>query len=350
MKILVTGSAGFIGFHVAAKLSHEGHDVVGMDNINDYYSTQLKFDRLKESGFPGSDIETGKLLTSGMYANYQFIRLDLCNAVEVAALFEEMKFECVIHLAAQAGVRYSLENPRAYVDSNVTGFLNILEGCRQIEVNHLIFASSSSVYGLNTRMPYSETDNVDHPASLYAATKKSDELMAHVYSHLYGIPASGLRFFTAYGPWGRPDMAYYLFTNAIDKGEEINVFNQGDMSRDFTYISDVVDGVVALVDMPPQARQHIENLERSPHSSTAPYRILNIGNNKPENLETLIELIEKHLGKKARRTYWDMQPGDVQHTYANIQRIADLTGFEARTSLDEGIQKFVEWWVSYHKD
>lgn len=334
MKILVTGVAGFIGMSVAKALLERGDEVVGIDNINDYYDVQLKCDRLK-------------LIED--YDAFTFIKMDISDRDAMKTLFEKQNFQRVFNSAAQAGVRYSLENPHAYVDSNLVGFVNVLEGCRQTNVEHLAYASSSSVYGANTNMPFSVHDNVDHQVSLYAATKKSNELMAHTYSHLYNIPTTGLRFFTVYGPWGRPDMSPSLFTGAILRGEPINVFNQGKMKRDFTYIDDIVEGVVRVIDKTAEPNPEYDNNNSDPATSYAPYRVYNIGNNDVVQLMDFIETIENAVGKKAEKNMMGMQDGDVVATYANIDALVDAVGFKPATPLIEGMQKFVDWYKSYHK-
>jgi UDP-glucuronate 4-epimerase len=333
MKILVTGAAGFIGMHLSKRLLERGDEVVGIDNLNDYYSVQLKHDRLK-------------LLED--FDKFTFIKLDLADREGMAKLFKEQQFNRVMNLAAQAGVRYSLENPLAYVDSNLLGFANILEGCRHNKVEHLVYASSSSVYGSNTDMPFSVHDNVDHPVSLYAATKKSGELMAHTYSHLYNLPTTGLRFFTVYGPWGRPDMSPSLFAGAILRNKPINVFNQGKMQRDFTYIDDIVEGVVRVIDKTAQPSNAYDKSSPDPATSYAPYRVYNIGNNEPVELMKFIETIENAVGKKAEKNMMGMQDGDVVATYADIDALIKAVGFKPATPLNEGIQKFVEWYKDYH--
>lgn len=330
MAILVTGSAGFIGFSLCQELLNSGHKVYGIDNLNDYYSVQLKQDRLSQ------------LLPN---KNFTFQKLDLFDRDGMQALFEENAFSSVIHLAAQAGVRYSLENPYAYADSNLSGFLNILEGCRHKNIQHLIFASSSSVYGANRKVPFSTQDNVDFPVSLYAATKKANELMAHAYSHLYSIPTTGLRFFTVYGPWGRPDMAYYKFVDAIEKGRPIQVYNNGKMKRDFTYIDDVVEGIIRLIGHPPQT---LSQAAADDDSSTAPFKIYNIGNHQPVELLHFIEVIEAAIGKPAEKIMKPMQPGDVPATYADVDDLMRDTGFAPATPIEVGIQKFVDWYRGYH--
>ena len=332
--VLITGVAGFIGFHLARRLLNDGCSVVGIDNLNDYYDVGLKTDRLKElAPFPG----------------FEFRKIDLSQRPPLEDLFKTHSIEVVVNLAAQAGVRYSLENPHAYVESNLVGFVNLLECCRHFSVKHLVFASSSSVYGANTKMPFSVHDNVDHPVSLYAATKKANELMAHTYSHLYGLPATGLRFFTVYGPWGRPDMALFLFTRAILAGEPIRVFNHGNMQRDFTYIDDIVEGVVRVMKTLPVANPSWTGLQPDPGTSYAPYRIYNIGNNQPVTLIRFIEVLEKHLGRTAEKNFQDMQPGDVPATCADIDDLNNAVGFKPVTTIEEGIGRFVQWYKSYYQ-
>ncbi len=325
-KILVTGAAGFIGFHVSKRLLQDGYEVCGIDNLNDYYDVALKQARLSQ-------------LRSN--ANFNFNKLDLCDRAGMEKLFADHEFEAVINLAAQAGVRYSLENPWAYIDSNVTGFVNILEGCRRQQVKHLVFASSSSVYGANVKVPFETTDSVDHPVSLYAATKKSNELLAHSYSHLYGIPTTGLRFFTVYGEWGRPDMAYFKFVKAISEGKPIDVYNFGNMQRDFTYIDDIVEGVVRVMKRSPDKTLPELN-------SDACYQLYNIGNNNPIKLADFIQAIESALGKTAEKRFLPMQPGDVLTTYANIDDLTRDVGFAPKTDIHVGIKKFVDWYVTYY--
>ncbi len=333
-KVLITGVAGFIGFHLAHRLLNEGYSVVGIDNLNDYYDVNLKKDRLEQLA-PFSGLE--------------FHKIDLSRLDDLTALFQSQTIDVVINLAAQAGVRYSLENPHAYVDTNLVGFVNLLECCRHFHVKHLVFASSSSVYGANTKMPFSVHDNVDHPVSLYAATKKSNELMAHTYSHLYGLPATGLRFFTVYGPWGRPDMALFLFTRAILAGKSIQVFNHGNMQRDFTYIDDIIEGVFRVMKTYPQPDPNWSGMDPDPGTSYVPYRIYNIGNNRPVALTRFIEVLEEHLGKTAEKEFMDMQPGDVPATSADIDDLYNAVGFKPVTSIEEGIARFVEWYRAYYK-
>jgi UDP-glucuronate 4-epimerase len=332
MKFLVTGAAGFIGNFVSERLCEAGHDVVGLDNINDYYDPNLKLARLKRLD---------------KFDNFNFVKLDLADREGIASLFSEQKFDRVIHLAAQAGVRYSIENPMAYIDSNLVGMATILEGCRHNNVEHLVYASSSSVYGMNEKMPFSTDDAVDHPVSLYAATKKSNELMAHSYSHLYDLPTTGLRFFTVYGPWGRPDMAPFLFTDAILNDREIKVFNHGKMKRDFTYIDDIVEGIIRIQDVVPPRDN--SNPNTSPASSKAPYKVFNIGNNEPIALMTFIESIEKAAGKEAKKNYMPMQAGDVPATFADIDSLKAEVGFKPDTNIEYGMQQFVGWFKDYYK-
>ncbi len=343
MKILVTGAAGFIGSHVCLSLLERGDDVVGLDNLNDYYSVTLKEARLKRiEEFCQSAIASKKPC-----GEFQFVKMDLADRPGMETLFKDSKFDKVIHLAAQAGVRYSIENPYAYIDSNIVGFLNVLEGCRHNNVKHLVYASSSSVYGANESLPFSVHDNVDHPLSLYAASKKSNELMAHTYSNLYDLPTTGLRFFTVYGPWGRPDMALFLFTKAILAGEPIKVFNYGKHTRDFTYIDDIVEGVIRTTDKTAKVNQNWTGTKPDPASSNAPWRLYNIGNNNPVELLTYIETLEKALGKTAEKELLPLQPGDVPDTYADVQALVDDVGYKPNTSIEEGIGRFVEWYLEY---
>lgn len=352
MKILVTGTAGFIGSHLVIKLLERGDEVVGLDNINDYYDQRVKYGRLQRSGIiknllEGEHIEYNKLLVSAEYPHYKFIKLNLEDKISIDKLFENEKFDTVINLAAQAGVRYSLTNPTAYIDSNIVGFINLLEACRHNEIKNLSYASSSSVYGLNEVQPFSTSSNVDHPMSLYAASKKSNELMAHTYSHLYNIPTTGLRFFTVYGPWGRPDMALYLFTKAILEDKPIDVFNYGEMQRDFTYIDDIVEGVMRVNDNPPKGNENWDGKNPDPSSSPAPYKIYNIGNNNPVKLMDFIEALEKKLGKVAQKNMLPIQAGDVPSTYADVSNlIADL-GYKPQTTIEEGINNFVDWYLDF---
>jgi UDP-glucuronate 4-epimerase len=333
VKILVTGCAGFIGMHVCERLLARGDTVVGLDNLNDYYDVSLKEARL------------ARLLPD---PKFRFIKLDVADRPAIADLFARETPQRVIHLAAQAGVRYSLQNPHAYADSNLTGFVNILEGCRHAKVEHLTYASSSSVYGGNTKMPFSETDSVDHPVSLYAATKKANELMAHTYSHLFGLPTTGLRFFTVYGPWGRPDMALFLFTKAILEGRPIDVFNHGKMQRDFTYIDDIVEGVIRVCDRPPVANPAFDKQQPDPATSWAPYRVFNIGNHNPVELMTYITTLESALGKTAQKNFLPLQDGDVPATSADTAALHAATGFAPATSVASGIARFVDWYRGYY--
>jgi UDP-glucuronate 4-epimerase len=334
MKILLTGAAGFIGMTTALRLLARGDEVVGLDDLNDYYDVTLKQDRLAR-------------LTP--HANFRFVKMDVADRAGVEALFAAERFERVIHLAAQAGVRYSLKNPHAYIDSNVVGFMNVLEGCRHNRVQHLVYASSSSVYGGNTKMPFSEHDSVDHPVSMYAATKKANELMAHTYSHLYGLPTTGLRFFTVYGPWGRPDMALFLFTKAILEARPIDVFNHGRMQRDFTYVDDIVEGVIRVLDRVAAPNPEYRSEQPDPATSNAPYRVFNIGNHDPVPLLDFIGCIEDALGMKAEKNLLPLQDGDVPATYADVSALKDWVGFAPATSIQQGIGRFVAWYRDYYK-
>lgn len=342
MKILITGSAGFIGFHLAKRLLKEGNTVVGIDNLNDYYSVTLKHARLNELGISLGNNKSTK------YLKHSFYQDDICNKSYLEDLFAKEQFEIVFNLAAQAGVRYSLINPQAYIDSNIQGFFNILEACRQHKPRHLIFASSSSVYGLNQQTPYSTHHHTDHPISLYAATKKSNEMMAHSYAHLFGIPTTGLRFFTVYGPWGRPDMAYYSFTESIINNKLIVVFNNGDLMRDFTFIDDIVEGIVRLAYNSPVTNKEFDCKNPDPATSSAPFRIYNIGNNNPVKLMRFIQQLEDEIGKKARLNFKPMQAGDVYTTYADAGDLFSACGFQPKTQLKEGLQSFVRWYKGYH--
>ncbi|SFU30126.1 UDP-glucuronate 4-epimerase [Pustulibacterium marinum] len=337
MKILVTGAAGFIGYHLSKKLIREGHIVVGLDNINDYYDVNLKYARLNELGIQRSDAESWNVLSESdkFKENFTFVRMHLENRDELPTLFRNERFDVVCNLAAQAGVRYSLENPEAYIDSNVVGFLNILESCRHNSIKHLLYASSSSVYGESKEPVFSIADRVDHPMSLYAATKKSNELMAFTYSHLYGVQTTGLRFFTVYGPWGRPDMALFLFTDAIAKDNTIKVFNNGEMSRDFTYIDDIVAGIEILINKEPAKE------------NTPPYWLANIGNGEPQSLMEFIEAIEKHMGKEAEKVFLPMQPGDVPRTSADTSELQKL-GYKSTTGIDRGVEAFIDWYKAFY--
>jgi len=348
MKILVTGTAGFIGFHLAKKLLERGDTVIGLDNINDYYDTNLKYARLAELGIKKEDIHENKLVDSSN-KNHQFIKADLADRGAIDTLFETEKFDAVCNLAAQAGVRYSIENPRAYIDSNIVGFTNILEACRHNGVKNLAYASSSSVYGLNKSQPFKTSDHTNHPVSLYAATKKSNELMAHTYSHLYGIESTGLRFFTVYGPWGRPDMAPMLFSDAILNDRPIKVFNHGNMSRDFTYIDDIVSGIIKVIDNPAKADQRWNANKPMPNSSSAPYKIYNIGNNAPVNLMEFIGEIETAIGKVAEKNFMDIQAGDVESTYADTSELMNDFKYKPFTPLNQGVGEFVTWYKAFYK-
>ena len=334
MKILLTGAAGFIGMTTALRLLARGDEVIGLDNLNDYYSVQLKRDRLARlTGHPG----------------FRFVQMDVGDRTGMEQLFATERFERVIHLAAQAGVRYSLKNPHAYIDSNVVGFMNVLEGCRHSQVQHLVYASSSSVYGGNIKLPFSEHDSVDHPVSMYAATKKANELMAHTYSHLFGLPTTGLRFFTVYGPWGRPDMALFLFTKAILEGRAIDVFNHGHMQRDFTFVDDIVEGVIRVLDRPATSDPAYRAELPHPGTSNGPWRVFNIGNHDPVPLLDFIACIEEALGRKAQMNLLPLQDGDVPATYADVSSLSDWTGFKPATDIRTGIGRFVEWYRSYYK-
>lgn len=334
MKILVTGAAGFIGAALTLRLLKRGDEVIGIDNLNDYYDINLKLARLE---------------TILHYANFKFIKIDISDKTKIEALFENEKFDNVMHLAAQAGVRYSISNPHAYIDSNIIGFLNILEGCRNNKIKHFVYASSSSVYGANTKMPFSVHDNVDHPVSLYAASKKTNELMAHTYSHLYGLATTGLRFFTVYGPWGRPDMSLFKFTQNILEGKPIDVFNYGNHRRDFTYIDDIVEGVTRVIDNPAQKNNHWDGNCPDPGTSLVPYRIYNIGNNNPVSLLNFIETLEKCLGKEAKKTLLPIQQGDVPDTYADVSDLISDFDYKPDTILEIGVRNFVEWYKNFYR-
>jgi UDP-glucuronate 4-epimerase len=333
MKMLVTGAAGFIGSHLTTRLLKEGHCVVGLDNLNAYYDVQLKRDRIRR--LQDSD-------------RFRFVEADISNREAVARLFDAESFDRVFHLAAQAGVRYSLTNPHVYIESNLAGFLHILEGCRHHAIAHLIYASSSSVYGANTKMPFSTRDCVDHPLSLYGATKKANELMAHSYSHLYRIPTTGLRFFTVYGPWGRPDMALFLFIKAITEGKPIDVFNYGEMERDFTYIDDIVEGIVRVGEKIPTGNAVPEGQAADPTETTAPYRVCNIGSHRPVSILKLLDILESEVGRKTERRMLPMQPGDVPKTFADVEDLASITGFTPAVSIEEGVKRFVCWYKEYY--
>ncbi|WP_111669925.1 NAD-dependent epimerase [Algoriphagus litoralis] len=349
MKYLVTGTAGFIGFHVAQKLIDRGDEVVGLDIINDYYDVNLKYSRLAHRGILKSEIQKGKLIQSTTQKGYRFIQLELAEKEPLMALFEQEKFDVVIHLAAQAGVRHSLTHPEVYIQSNIMAFLNILECCRFHPVKHLVYASSSSVYGANEKMPFSTSDSVDHPISLYAASKKANELMAHTYSHLFDIPTTGLRFFTVYGPWGRPDMALFLFTEAILKGEPIKVFNYGKMKRDFTYIDDIVEGVLKVADRPARPNPDFDPQSPDPGSSKAPFKVYNIGNSQPVLLMDYIKAVEKGLGKEAKMELLPLQQGDVPASHADVTDLVRDTGYKPATPIEVGVRAFTDWYSAYYK-
>lgn len=349
MKILITGTAGFIGFHLAQRMIAEGHEITGLDSINDYYDVSLKYARLNETGVDGTKVNYGRIVKSVKYGNYRFIQMQLEDRERINSLFSSEQFDVVCNLAAQAGVRYSLTHPHTYVDSNIAGFVNILEACRHNSIKHLVYASSSSVYGLNESIPFSEHDNVDHPISLYAASKKCNELMAHTYSHLFGLPTTGLRFFTVYGPWGRPDMALFIFTRAIADGQPIQVFNNGLMERDFTYVNDIVEGIKRmLTGNPPEGNKTWSGRKPDPSSSPGPYRIYNIGNSSPVNLMDFIHAIEKYLGKKAIIEFRPMQAGDVPKTWADVTGLAEDYNYRPSVKIEQGIREFVEWYKIFY--
>ncbi len=349
MKILVTGTAGFIGFHLTKKLIERGDEVIGLDNINDYYDVNLKYARLEELGIEKNEISNNKLVSSIKYPKHKFIKMDLSNEREINALFERESFDAVCNLAAQAGVRYSIENPHVYIQSNIVGFMNILEACRNYEVKNLSYASSSSVYGLNKSQPFKTSDHTDHPISLYAATKKSNEMMAHTYSHLYDISTTGLRFFTVYGPWGRPDMAPILFADAIFNDRAINVFNHGNMSRDFTFISDIIDAIVKVIDNPAKTNEKFDATKPNPSLSSAKFRIYNIGNNSPVKLLDFIETLESEIGVIAKKNMMKMQAGDVESTYADVNELINDFAYQPKTDLKRGIKEFIQWYKKYYK-
>ena len=348
MKILVTGTAGFIGYHLALKLLQRGDEVVGIDNINDYYDVNLKYARLEELGINKDLIISNIPTVSSKYPKHKFIKVNLEDTQTIYNIFETEKFDAVCNLAAQAGVRYSIENPHAYIQSNVVGFMNILEACRHNDVKNLSYASSSSVYGLNKSQPFKTSDHTDHPVSLYAATKKSNEMMAHTYSHLYNISTTGLRFFTVYGPWGRPDMAPMLFADAILNDRAIKVFNHGNMSRDFTYIDDIVDGIIKVIDNPAKVNENFDVQKPNPSISSAPFRVYNIGNNSPIQLLDFIETLEKSIGIEAKKNFMDMQDGDVVSTYADTSDLIKDFDYKPDTSLEKGITEFIEWYKDFY--
>ena len=349
MKILITGTAGFIGHFAALSFVKQGFEVVGLDNINHYYDPELKFGRLQEQGFVREEVKEATRITSKKYEKLHFIKCTLEDETTMNKLFEDEQFDYVCHLAAQAGVRYSIENPKAYVQSNIVGFLNIIENCRHHKIKHLVFASSSSVYGLNKSMPFNTADHTDHPVSLYAATKKSNEMMAHTYAHLYNIPMTGLRFFTVYGPWGRPDMAPFLFTDAAFNNRPIKVFNNGNMFRDFTYVGDIVEGISRVVQKPPRPNPEWENTTPNPATSSAPYQLFNIGNHEPVRLLDFIEAIEKASNITIEKLMYPMQDGDVQFTYADIESFMQYTGYKPQTKLQDGIDAFVTWYKEFYR-
>ncbi|WP_018479679.1 NAD-dependent epimerase [Pontibacter roseus] len=349
MKVLVTGSAGFIGFHLVNKLVEKGDEVVGLDNINDYYEVSLKYGRLADAGITKDEIQTSRFVQSKRFRSYRFVKEDLTNKEFLLELFKSEQFDAVVNLAAQAGVRYSLEKPDEYISSNVQGFLNILESCRHHPVKHLVYASSSSIYGTNTKIPFSTEDVVDHPISLYAASKKSNELMAHTYSHLFNIPTTGLRFFTVYGPWGRPDMALFLFTRKILNGNPIQVYNNGEMKRDFTYIDDIVEGIVKVLDKPESVNNDSECDRLEALKTKAPYKLYNIGNSSPVLLTDFIDALEESIGQKAERQLMPLQPGDVLSTWADVTDLIKDINYQPKTELRVGISNFVKWYRDFYK-
>jgi UDP-glucuronate 4-epimerase len=348
-NILITGSAGFIGFHLTKRLIDVGYEVIGLDCINDYYDVSLKYARLEKTGIHEKDIIYGKLVQSSKFANYKFIKLKLEDNQSILSLFKQEKFDIVCNLAAQAGVRYSIKNPHSYINSNIVGFFNILEGCRHYGVKYLTYASSSSVYGLNENMPFSTHHNVDHPISLYAASKKANELLAHTYSYLYKFPTAGLRFFTVYGPWGRPDMAIFLFTKAISEGRAIDVYNYGNLVRDFTHIDDIINGIVGVINNPPASNLFWTGKQPDPSSSTAPYKIYNIGNSNPIKLLDFIHIIEISIGKKAIMNFLPSQDGDLNATWSDIEDLKNDVGYLPSVNIEEGIKTYWEWYKEYYK-
>jgi len=348
MKVLITGAAGFIGFHLAKYLISRGDEVIGIDNLNDYYDVNLKYSRLQETGIAKEVLRYGEVMQSAVYLNYRFAKIDITDHGKLKKLFKGCHFDAVCNLAAQAGVRYSLTNPKAYMDSNILGFLNILECCRSHNIKHLVYASSSSVYGLNEQKPFSADQSADHPVSLYAASKKSNELMAHAYSHLFGIPTTGLRFFTVYGPWGRPDMALFLFTKAISENRPIEVFNGGEMRRDFTYIDDIIDGIVRVIDNPARMDRSWDAVRPTPSTSKVPYRVFNIGRGESVSLMSFITEIEKNLQQKAQKIFLPMQSGDVVETWADISHMQELMKYNPKVSVAEGVRNFVSWYKNFY--
>ncbi len=349
MKILITGTAGFIGYHLTKRMVSNGDEVVGIDNINDYYDVGIKYGRLSDTGIMKEKVSYGKTVQSDKYSNYRFVKLNLEDREAVFRLFKDERFDVICNLAAQAGVRYSIENPFAYIDSNIVGFVNLLEASRRFEIGHFAYASSSSVYGLNKKMPFSVHDDISHPVSLYAASKKSNELMAHSYSHLYGLPTTGLRLFTVYGPWGRPDMALFKFAKAIIENKPIDVYNYGNMQRDFTYIDDIAEGLARIVNRPAAADKKWNGIDPDPASSSAPYRTYNIGNGAPIELTAFIEAIENALGKKAKKNLMPMQPGDVAATWADTTELENDFGYKPNTSIAEGVGRFISWYRKFYK-
>ena len=347
-KVLVTGAAGFIGFHTTIKLFNENYLVVGLDSINDYYDTNLKKSRLAQNGIDVEEIEYGKMLESSKFNNYKFIQLKLEDKESLSKLFFEEQFEYVINLGAQAGVGYSIKNPEAYINSNIFGYINVLECCRHHTIKHLIYASTSSVYGLNQKMPLAETASVNHPLTLYSATKKSNELMAHSYSYLFQLPTTGLRFFTVYGTWGRPDMALFLFTDAMLKNKPIKIYNNGDMVRDFTYVDDITESILRLIPKPPQQNDAWDAINPDPSSSSAPYRILNIGNSKPISIMKYVEILEKKIGVDSIKDFEPMRQGDIKETHASYEALNKLIDFKPQVEIEEGIGKFVDWYRQYY--
>src|SRR5215217_1378170 len=348
MKVLVSGAAGFIGFHLTKYLLERGDEVIGIDNINDYYDVNLKYSRIQETGIAKEAISYGEMIPSTKYSKYKFAKIDITDHGKLKRLFKTCHFDAVCNLAAQAGVRYSLTNPKAYVDSNIVGFLNILECCRVHYIKHLVYASSSSVYGLNEKMPFSTNHGANHPVSLYAASKKSNELMAHAYSHLFGIPTTGLRFFTVYGPWGRPDMALFLFTKAIAENQPIEIYNNGKMSRDFTYIDDIISGIISVIDSPAKPDPMWSGIEPDPSASKVPYRVLNIGRGESVSLMSFVTEIEKNLNQTAKKIFLPMQNGDVVETWADISQMQELLKYNPTVSVTEGVRNFVSWYKDFY--